>query len=260
MEIIIQPDSTRASVLASRIVGGLIRDKRDCVLGLATGGTPLELYQELVRLHREEDLDFSRVTTFNLDEYVGLSAEHPASYHRYMEENLFRHVNIPRHRVHIPDGLAPEVREYCQQYEGAIRAAGGIDIQILGIGVDGHIGFNEPTSSLASRTRIKTLSEQTRGDNARHFGDLGEVPHHVITMGVGTIMESRMCLLLAFGEKKAKAVAEMVEGPINSMVPGSILQMHPEAKIFLDEAASSQLEKRDYYRWVFDHKPDWQRF
>jgi glucosamine-6-phosphate deaminase len=177
-----------------------------------------------------------------------------------MEENLFRHVNIPRHRIHIPDGLAPEVPEYCQQYEGAIRAAGGIDIQILGIGVDGHIGFNEPTSSLASRTRIKTLSEQTRGDNARHFGDIGEVPHHVITMGVGTIMESRMCLLLAFGEKKAQAVAQMVEGPVTSMVPGSILQMHPQAKVFLDEAASSKLEKRDYYRWVFDHKPDWQRF
>jgi glucosamine-6-phosphate deaminase len=259
MEIIIQPDSTSASVLASRIVARLIRDKRDCVLGLATGGTPLKLYEELVRLHREEDLDFSRVTTFNLDEYVGLSPDHSASYHRYMEENLFRHVNIPRHRIHIPDGLAPEVPEYCQQYEGAIRAAGGIDIQILGIGVDGHIGFNEPTSSLASRTRIKTLSEQTRGDNTHHFGDIGEVPHHVITMGVGTIMESRMCLLLAFGEKKATAVAQMVEGPVTSMVPGSILQMHPQAKVFLDEAASSKLEKRDYYRWVFDHKPDWQR-
>lgn len=260
MEIIIQPDSTSASVLASRIVSRHIRDKRNCALGLATGGTPLKLYEELVRLHREEDLDFSRVTTFNLDEYVGLSPDHPASYNHYMEENLFRHVNIPRHRIHIPDGLAPEIPEYCQQYEGAIRAAGGIDIQILGIGVDGHIGFNEPTSSLASRTRIKTLSEQTRGDNARHFGDPEKVPYHVITMGVGTIMESRMCLLLAFGENKAHAVAQMVEGPITSMVPGSILQMHPRAKVFLDEAASSKLDKRDYYRWVFDHKPDWQRF
>ena len=259
MEIIIQTDSTSASVLAAGIVGRLIREKRDCVLGLATGETPVKLYRELVRMHREEELDFSRVTTFNLDEYVGLSSDHPASYHHYMEENLFSLVNIPHHRIHVPDGMAPEVPEYCQQYEGAIQAAGGIDIQILGIGGDGHIGFNEPTSSLASRTRIKTLSEQTRRDNAHQFGDPGKVPHHVITMGVGTIMQSRMCLLLAFGEKKAKAVTKMVEGPVTSMVPASILQMHPQAKIFLDESAASQLEKREYYQWVFDHKPDWQR-
>jgi glucosamine-6-phosphate deaminase len=211
-------------------------------------------------MHRDEGLDFSHVATFNLDEYVGLSPDHPASYRRTMQENFFDHVNVPEHRIHIPDGLAQEIPAFCQQYEGAIRAAGGIDVQILGIGADGHIGFNEPTSSLASRTRIKTLSEKTRHDNAGYFDQLDEVPHHVITLGVGTIMESRMCILLAFGEKKADAVAKMVEGPVTAMVPASVLQMHPNAKVFLDAAAASRLEREDYYRWVYDHKPDWQRF
>lgn len=169
MEIIIQPDSDSTSSLAARIVARLIREKRECVLGLATGSTPLKLYEELIRMHREESLDFNSVTTFNLDEYVGLPPHHPASYHRYMLEKFFDHVNIPDHRIHIPDGLAPEIPAFCQQYEGTIRAAGGVDIQILGIGADGHIGFNEPTSSLASRTRIKTLSEKTLKDNTAHF-------------------------------------------------------------------------------------------
>ena len=259
MEIIIQSDSGAASSLAARVVARLIREKRDCVLGLATGNTPVKLYQQLIEMHREGGVDFGRVTTFNLDEYVSLAADHPASYHRFMRENLFDHVNVPEHRIHIPDGMTPEVPAFCQQYEGSIKAAGGIDIQILGIGADGHIGFNEPSSSLASRTRIKTLSDKTRKDNAVHFGKAEEVPHHVITMGVGTIMESRMCLLLAFGEKKADAVAKMVEGPITAMVPASILQMHPDAKIFLDDAAASKLARQDYYRWVYAHKPDWQR-
>jgi glucosamine-6-phosphate deaminase len=260
MEIIIQPDSDTASAVAARLVARGVREKSDCVLGLATGNTPLQLYRELIRLHRDDGLDFSHVTTFNLDEYVGLAPEHPASYRRYMQENLFGQVNVPERNIHIPDGLAADVPTHCRHYEDAIRAADGIDVQILGIGADGHIGFNEPTSSLASRTRIKTLGEKTRHDNAVHFDSLDAVPRHVITLGVGTIMESRLCVLLAFGEKKAAAVAKMVEGPVTAMVPASALQAHPNAKVFLDESAACGLERADYYRWVYDHKPDWQRW
>jgi glucosamine-6-phosphate deaminase len=260
MEIIIEKDQNRASELGAKIVSGLVKIKYDCVLGLATGNTPLLLYKELIRLHQEERLDFCRVTTFNLDEYVGLSPNHPGSYWTFMWENLFKHINIPEHRIHIPDGKAPDIPAFCKQYEGAIKAAGGIDLQVLGIGTDGHIGFNEPSSSLTSRTRIKTLTLQTRKDNAPFFGGEEHVPKHVITMGVGTIMDCKMCLLLAFGEGKADAVSKMVEGPVTSMNPASILQMHPKTVILLDEAAASKLKRADYYRWVYDHKPDWQKY
>jgi len=260
MEIVIQPNPEEASRIAAHIVANLVRAKPDGVLGLATGSTPLGLYRELVRMHREERLDFSQVTTFNLDEYVGLAKEHPQSYHAFMEEHFFRHVNIQRDRIHIPDGMAADVPAECAAYEEAIRSAGGIDLQILGIGGDGHIGFNERSSSLASRTRIKTLTARTRADNARFFGRPEDVPLHVITMGVGTIMETRGVLLLAFGENKARAIAEAVEGPITAMNPASILQMHPVAKALLDEPAASQLKLGDYYHWVYDHKPVWQRF
>lgn len=260
MEIVIQPTAEDASVIAANIIANLVREKPDCVLGLATGSTPLMLYRELVRMHREEGLDFSRVTTFNLDEYVGLPTEHPQSYHSFMRENLFRHVNIPSSSIHIPNGLAADIPAECARYEAAIRAAGGIDLQILGIGTDGHIGFNERSSSLASRTRIKTLTEQTRRDNARFFGQPEDVPMHVVTMGVGTIMETRQVLLLAFGENKARAIAEAVEGPITAMNPASILQMHPVAKALLDEGAAAKLANDAYYRWVYSHKPQWQRF
>ena len=241
MEIIIQPTPADASVIAARIIAQLVRRKPNCVLGLATGSTPVATYKELIRMHREEGLDFSHVTTFNLDEYVGLPPEHAQSYHEFMRENLFRHINVNPQRIHIPNGMAA-------------------DVPNLGIGSDGHIGFNEPTSSLASRTRIKTLTERTRQDNARFFdNDLSQVPMHCITMGVGTIMECRQVLLLAFGANKANAVAEAVEGPISAMNPASILQMHEVAKVLMDEPASANLRKRDYYRYVWDNKPAWQR-
>lgn len=260
MEIIIQPTPADASVIAARIIAQLVRRKPDSVLGLATGSTPVATYKELIRMHREEGLDFSHVTTFNLDEYVGLPPEHAQSYHEFMRENLFRHINVNPKRIHIPNGMAADVPAQCAEYEESIRAAGGIDLQILGIGSDGHIGFNEPTSSLASRTRIKTLTERTRQDNARFFeNDLTQVPMHCITMGVGTIMECRQVLLLAFGANKANAVAEAVEGPISAMNPASILQMHEVAKVLMDEPASANLRKREYYRYVWDNKPAWQR-
>ena len=260
MEIVIQPDADAASRVAAHIIANLVRDKPDCVLGLATGSTPLRLYRELVRMHRESGLDFSHVTTFNLDEYVGLAPTHAQSYHAFMWENLFRHINVSKDRVHIPDGLAADIPASCRNYEDRIKATGGIDLQVLGIGTEGHIGFNEKSSSLASRTRIKTLTEQTRKDNARFFGAPEDVPMHVITMGVGSIMDARQVLLLAFGENKAEAIAQAVEGPISAMSPASILQMHPCAKALLDEAAGSKLSLSDYYRWVYDHKPNWQRF
>jgi len=259
MEIIIQPDSRKASLIAARIVARVVREKTRPVLGFATGNSPLQVYKDLIRMHREEGLDFSRVTTFNLDEYVGLASDHPSSFLAFMEQHLFGHVNIPEENVHIPDGMTKDIPAFCRRYEEDIKAAGGIDVQILGIGTDGHVGFNEPSSSLASRTRIKTLTDQTRKDNAVFFGGEENVPFHCITMGVGTIMDSRMCLLLAFGKKKARAIAATCEGPITTMVPGSVLQMHPHAIIIIDKDAASELKKVDYYEWVYSHKPDWQK-
>ena len=260
MELIIQPDGRAASEAAARVVGRLVREKPSAVLGLATGSTPLMLYRELIRIHREEGLDFSQVSTFNLDEYVGLEKDHPQSYHTFMWDNLFSQINIKPENVHIPDGMAADIPQFCAGYEKAIIDAGGIDLQVLGIGSDGHIGFNEPPSSFASRTRIKTLTQQTVQDNARFFnGDESQVPHHCITMGIGTIMDARRCIMLAFGEEKADAISATVEGPVASMVPASILQHHPSAKLFVDEPAATELTLADYYRWVYDGKPDWQR-
>ena len=259
MEIIVQPTAEDACLVAAQHVARVVREKPRAVLGLATGATPLTLYRELVRMHREEGLDFGGVTTFNLDEYVGLAPGHPASYHAFMREHFFAHVNVDPARIHIPDGLAGDVPAFCRHYEAAIRAAGGIDLQVLGIGTDGHIGFNEPSSSLASRTRIKTLTPRTRRDNVASFGSPGNVPFHVITMGVGTIMDAREVLLLAFGPKKASAIAAAVEGPVTAMSPASILQMHPVAKCIVDESAAGKLALTDYYRWVYEQKPDWQK-
>jgi glucosamine-6-phosphate deaminase len=255
MEIIIQPTAAAATAVAARLMAGLIRQKPASVLGLATGGTPEALYAELVRLK----LDWRRVTTFNLDEYVGIPAEHPQSYRTFMTEKLFRHVNISAKKIHMLDGMAPDIPALCVRYEKSIRAVGGIDLQLLGIGTDGHIGFNELSSSLASRTRIKTLTPQTRRDNARFFGSKDKVPHHVITMGIGTILEARHCLLLAFGKKKARAIAQALEGPVTSMNPASALQLHPKVTICLDREGASALKHADYYRWVYSHKPAWQK-
>jgi glucosamine-6-phosphate deaminase len=255
MEIVIQPNAEAATHLAARIFASLIRKKPDAVLGLATGSTPLALYRKLVSMK----LDWRKITTFNLDEYAGLDPKHPHSYHRFMRENFFSHINIAGKNIHIPDGLAKGVPGFCERYEKKISAAGGIDLQLLGIGTDGHIGFNEPMSSLASRTRIKTLTQKTRQDNARFFGSEKNVPQHVITMGIGTILEARHCLLLAFGKNKARAVAQAVEGPVAAMNPASALQLHRKVTVLLDEAAATELKLTDYYRDVYEHKPDWQQ-
>ena len=255
MEVIIRQTYEEVSKIAARIVVDVLNTKPNAVLGMATGSTPLGLYTELVRLHREEGLDFSQVTTFNLDEYVGLPTNHPQSYHHFMHENFFKHVNIPPQNVHIPSGTTSNYQAFCEWYEQCIADAGGIDVQILGIGSDGHIAFNEPTSSLASRTRLKTLAKSTIEDNARFFENREDVPIYAITMGVGTILEARKLLLLASGTNKAAAIAGAIEGPVTSMCTASALQIHPSVECCLDAEAASELSMRDYYQWVQDKKP-----
>jgi glucosamine-6-phosphate deaminase len=260
MEVIIRDSAEEVSVLGARIVAQLVRRKPRCVLGLATGRTPLRLYAELIRLHRDEKLDFSGVVTFNLDEYVGLPHDHPQSYHFYMRENFFRHVKIPAPSIHIPDGCAANLRLHCLEYEAAIREAGGIDLQLLGIGSNGHIGFNEPTGSLHSRTWIKILSEATLRDNAALFPTPEEQPRHVVTMGIGTILEAGHCVVLACGAQKSSAVKAMIEGPVSSMCPASALQLHPRTTVIADAAASARLDRPEHYRWIEQHKLDWQKY
>jgi len=259
MEVIIKPDAPAVSKEAAGIFRKQLGAKMSSVLGLATGGTPLGLYRELAALFAGGLLDLSGATTFNLDEYVGLGPHHPQSYAAYMRQNFFQRVNLDLSRTHLPDGLASDIPAHCEEYENAIRATGGIDLQLLGIGADGHIGFNEPGSALGSRTRIKTLTRETIRDNARFFGSEAEVPHHVITMGVGTIIEARHCVVLATGSHKAEAVASMAEGAITAQVPASALQFHRKCTLIIDEAAAARLTRSEYYRWVYDHKPEWQR-
>lgn len=250
MRVILMPSPQEVARRAAEIVAALVRSKRPCVLGLATGSSPLGLYNELIRQHREEGLDFSDVTTFNLDEYVGLHPTHPQSYRYFMQKNLFDHINIMPHRTHVPDGRTLDFSSYGLRYEQLIREAGGIDLQILGIGTDGHIAFNEPGSSLGSRTRVKTLAPETIRDNARFFGSEDQVPRLSITMGVGTILEARRCLLVAMGESKSQAIRDTVEGPVTSQVTASALQLHRDVVCVVDEGAATRLAQREYYRRV----------
>ena len=243
MEVIVKGSYDEMSKLAAELIADIIRRKPRAILGLATGSTPLGTYKELIRLHKEEGLDFSRVVTFNLDEYVGLAHDHPQSYHYFMWENLFKHININAKNVHIPDGTAKDIPAFCRWYEEQIVRAGGMDVQLLGIGGNGHIAFNEPGSSLGSRTRVKTLDEKTRGDNARFFRNMNEVPKYAITMGIGTIMDARQLILLANGAGKAEAISRTCEGPITAIVPATIVQLHPKATIVVDAQASSKLSR-----------------
>lgn len=259
MDVIILPDASAVCAHAARVVAALLRETPAAVLGLATGETQKAVYAELVRLHRAGRVSFARATTFNLDEFVGVPADHPACYRRYMREHLFDHVDADAARVHVPAAasVVDDVTATCARYEDAIRAAGGIDLQVLGLGTDGHIGFNEPTSSLASRTRLKTLTGATI-DAARSAWAPDEPPRHVLTMGVATILDARRCVLLATGATKASAAVAMIEGPLMAMVPASALQLHPRATILLDEAAASKLKLVDYFRDAQRHKPAWQ--
>lgn len=249
MLVIIKDDFDEMSKEGAKIIADRLRKKPNLVLGLATGSTPLGLYKELIRMHRDEGLDFSKVTTFNLDEYVGLPPAHNQSYHYFMNENLFKHINIDQRFIHVPHGMAKNVDEFCNWYEKRIVEIGGIDIQVLGIGSNGHIAFNEPGSSLGSRTRIKTLTEKTREDNTRFFENLDDVPKYAITMGIGTIMDANEVIMLANKTSKADAIKAAVEGPITAMCPASIIQLHKKAIVIADKDASSKLEHEYESSW-----------
>ncbi len=258
MEVVIAAPEQLAR-LAADAVATLLARKPDAVLGLATGSSPLKVYDELARRHAEHGLSFARARAFMLDEYVGLAADHPERYRNVIETEIASRVDFPPDAVQGPDGLADDLVAACAAYERAIEAAGGVDLQLLGIGTDGHIAFNEPGSSLASRTRIKTLTEQTRVDNARFFGgDVDQVPRHCLTQGLGTIMQARHLVLLATGRGKAEAVHQLVEGPVSALWPATILQFHPHVTVRVDGAAASRLQLADYYRSTYAAKPGWQ--
>ncbi|MGW0157875.1 glucosamine-6-phosphate deaminase [Mycobacterium sp. NPDC003323] len=259
MEVIIAPDAAAIGTLAADAISALLARKPDAVLGLATGSSPLSIYDELTRRHEAGRLSFAQVRGFTLDEYVGLPADHPERYRNVIDTVFVSRVDFADGAVQGPDGLAADIPAACAAYEAAIRAAGGVDLQILGIGTDGHIGFNEPGSSLASRTRIKTLTAQTRSDNARFFDDdIDAVPTHCLTQGLGTILDARHVVLVATGRSKAEAVHHLVEGAVSAMWPASVLQHHPHVTVLLDGAAARRLQLAEYYRETYRSKPDWQ--
>ncbi len=253
MLVILKREAGEIYEQAAQLIASAIKKKPELTLGLATGSTMVGVYDHLVRLYQAGSVDFSQVVTFNLDEYLGLPASHPHSFHYFMHEHFFRRVNVQPRNIHMPDGSGRgNYDQSCASYEQAIRAAGGIDIQLLGIGRNGHIGFNEPTSSLASRTRLKVLSRETLDDNSKFFAPGEESPRCAITMGIGTILEARKILLLATGAAKAAAIAKSIEGPVASAVSASALQLHPDVTFLLDEPAASQLAQRDYYHRVLE--------
>ena len=261
MEVVISTAPDETGKLAADAISELLRRQPDAVLGVATGSSPLIIYDELGRRVAQGSLSLARAHAFMLDEYVGLPADHPQRYRNVIREQFIDKVDIDPKQVYGPDGLADDLAGACEAYERAIADTGGIDLQILGIGTDGHIAFNEPGSSLASRTRIKTLTSQTRRDNARFFGgDVDAVPLHCLTQGIGTILESRHLVLVASGRRKAEAVHQLVEGPISAMWPATALQLHPHVTVFLDTAAASRLQLASYYIETYQGKPSWQGF
>jgi len=260
VEVIIRPDAESAALLVARIVATDLRANPHLVLGLATGRTMESVYRVLVRMHRKEGLDFSLCSTFNLDEYVDLAPEDLRCYRHYMNEHLFRHVNVDARNTHLPNGQAADLEAECRSYEAAIAKFGGIDCQLLGIGRAGHIGFNEPLSAFRSRTRVKTLAPLTLQQNAELFGGADRVPRRAITMGVGTILESRRCVMLATGADKAEIIAQAVEGPITAMISATALQLHARCTVVVDEAAANRLAGSEYYRRIFATEPEWEQF
>ncbi|GAA4673463.1 glucosamine-6-phosphate deaminase [Frondihabitans cladoniiphilus] len=260
MEIVILESPAEVGRVAAALVGKVVTDRPDAVLGLATGSSPLGIYRSLAARVAEGELDFSRASGFALDEYVGIPLTHPESYAAVIARDVIEPLGLDPARVRVPDGRADDLEAAAVEYDGAIRTAGGVDIQILGIGANGHIGFNEPTSSFASRTRIKTLAPSTREANARFFDDPAQVPTHCLTQGLGTILEAKRVVLVAQGAAKAHAIAAAVEGPLSAMCPGSALQLHEHATIVVDEEAAAELALAEYYRYTYAHKPEWQRF
>lgn len=257
MEVIIRPDANTATELVARLISDAIRRKPDLVLGLATGRTMERLYARLAQMHIEEKLDFSKLSTFNLDEYVALPTENRNSYRYYMNYHLFDKVNIDKKNTFLPDGCADNLDHECEKYERKIESLGGIDLQLLGIGADGHIGFNEPLSALRSRTRVKALSPATIAQNSPLFDDPAMMPRRAITMGVGTILDAKKIIMLVTGKSKAKILSKAIEGPISSMISASALQLHPKCVVITDEDAAECLQEKEYYRWIFANEPEW---
>ena len=260
MEVIIQKDKEAAAALTAQIISTALKDKPQLILGLATGRTMEDVYRLLVDIHVNNSLDFSQCTTFNLDEYVGLSHSDDNSYRSYMNRNLFSKVNIKVQNTHVPNGIAVNLDEECKRYDQLIRDCGGIDLQLLGIGKDGHIGFNEPLSALRSRTRVKALTPETVEQNKGLFINPSTVPRRAITMGVGTILESKRCVILVTGFKKADILRKAVEGPITSMVTASAMQLHPSCTVIVDEEAAELLAGKKYYQWIFENEPEWAQY
>ena len=256
-EVVIVDRPEAAGALVAAHIAAQVRARPTFTLGVATGSTPLPVYAALAA-ERAAGLDLDGVHAFALDEYVGLPVDHPESYHSVIHREVTERLGLDPDRVHVPDGTEETIATAGRRYEDALVAHGGVDLQLLGIGTDGHVGFNEPGSSLASLTRVKTLTAQTRADNARFFDHPDEVPTHTITQGIGTILRAGHLVLLAFGATKADAVAAAVEGPVRAMVPGSCIQLHRHVTVVVDEAAATGLEHADYYRWVYDNKPAWQ--
>ncbi|MBN9139267.1 MAG: glucosamine-6-phosphate deaminase [Micrococcales bacterium] len=255
-EVVIVPDSAAGGRLVAELISRRIRTNPQFVLGLATGSTPMPVYQRLSALLA--GVDVSSVRGFALDEYVGIDPAHSESYRSVIRREVVEPLGLDPELIHVPDGSVDGIRTAGADYEASIEEAGGVDLQILGIGTTGHIGFNEPGSSFASLTRVKTLTEQTRRDNARFFDSLEEVPRHCITQGLGTILRARHLVMLAFGDGKAAAVAGAVEGPLTASLPASAIQLHERVTVVIDEAAASRLRFADYYRHAYANKPDWQ--
>ena len=250
MKVVILPTAGEVADYGAGVFRRQLAEKPASVLGLATGSTPLKLYERLIGLYRAGEISFARVTTFNLDEYLGLDAAHPQSYRQYMEQHLFAHVDVDAGRTHVPAGDTANARSASIDYDARIAAAGGIDLQLLGIGQNGHIGFNEPYSSLRSRTRVKTLTKRTIADNARFFRAGEYQPHLAITMGIGTILDARHVLLLATGEAKADAVRQMIEGPVATRCPASALQLHERVTVVVDADAAGLLAHPEFFRHI----------
>lgn len=256
MEVIIRPDAKAAAELTARLIADHLRGKPETTLGLATGRTMEKVYDRLA----SRDLDFSQCTTFNLDEYIGLPANSKHSYRSYMDQHLFSRVNIDKANTHLPDGMAEDYRAEADRYEQLIADSGGIDLQLLGIGRSGHIGFNEPLSALFSRTREKGLTKTTIEQNAPLFDSPEDMPKRAFTMGIGTILDAKRILLLAAGEEKAEILAKAVEGPVTAMISATALQLHPATTIIVDEEAAGRLQGVEYYRWLFENEPEWQKY
>jgi glucosamine-6-phosphate deaminase len=258
VEVVIVTSADEAGTLVGGTIAELIDRSPEAVLGLATGSSPLPVYRDLARRVARGELTLARTRAFLLDEYLGLPVAHGQGYRQVIARELEQHVDLAPGAVRGPDAWADDLVAACASYEAAIAAAGGVDLQLLGIGSDGHLGFNEPGSSLASRTRVKTLTDRTRADNARFFASIDDVPRHVITQGIGTILDARHLVLVALGEAKADAVARTVEGPVSAMLPGSALQLHPHVTVVVDEPAASRLGLAPYYRETWARKPSWQ--